>query len=321
MFEKSVLQFVGALVVATLLATTAQTETLEIRTVRVPNEGNADDTHGYGGVSYVYAIGKYEVSNAEYTEFLNAVDPNGTNPHDLYNSSMGSGYGGITFTAGNPSGSKYAERSGRGEMPVNYVSFWDACRFVNWLHNGQGSGDTESGAYTLSQEAIWDNTVARNADWLWAVPTEDEWYKAAYYDGDSAVYYNYPTRSNMAPTAENAPGTDDTNGSANYDRAVGDLTDVGSYTSKPSDSPYGTYDQGGNVSEWNEAIIKSVRGLRGGSFRWYEWELAAAVRGRQYPPHEDRHIGFRVASIPEPGSITLFVCGLVAGFIWWRRTK
>ena len=30
-----------------------------------------------------------------------------------------------------------------GNKPVNYVSFWDAARFANWLTNGQGSGGTE----------------------------------------------------------------------------------------------------------------------------------------------------------------------------------
>ena len=45
---------------------------MTIKTVTVGNSGNADDTHGdgYGGVDYEYRIGKYEVTNAQYTEFL-----------------------------------------------------------------------------------------------------------------------------------------------------------------------------------------------------------------------------------------------------------
>jgi hypothetical protein len=35
------------------------------------------------------------------------------------------------------------------DKPVNYVSFFDAMRFINWLHNGEGSGDTETSAYTI----------------------------------------------------------------------------------------------------------------------------------------------------------------------------
>ena len=68
------------------------------------------------------------------------------------------------------------------------MSFWDACRFANWLQNGQpkgmqGAGTTETGAYTLTAAGINNNTVVRNANWKWAVPSEDEWYKAAFYKG------------------------------------------------------------------------------------------------------------------------------------------
>ena len=47
-----------------------------------------------------------------------------------------------------------------------------------------------------------------------------------------------------------------------------DLTSVGSYPG--SASPYGTFDQGGNVFEWNEAIAGTNRVARGGNFRTYE---------------------------------------------------
>jgi formylglycine-generating enzyme required for sulfatase activity len=307
----------------------AVVQAMTIKTVWVGNPGNAgeqsrfeyDDLKYYGGVDYAYRIGKYEVSNTEYTDFLNAVDPNGANPHDLYNSNMGSHYqSGITYTAGNPEGLKYATKPGRGDWPVNFISFWDACRFANWLHNGQGSGDTETGVYTLTSDGIANNTVTRNPGWLWAVCSEDEWYKAAYYDGGSNAYYDYPTGSDTAPAAENPPGTDLVNGSANYDQAMRAFTNVGAYKTKPSDSPYGTHDQGGNIWEWNEAIIMtSERGFRGGS--WYDGErsMRASTRG-DYPATNEFHwLGFRVSEIPEPSGITLLVCGLVAGLVWWSR--
>ena len=117
---------------AILLAAGAGMADITIETVPVGNvENTADPETGYGAVDYEFNIGTYEVSNAEYTEFLNVVDGDGSDPYDLYNGNMGSGYGGITFSAGNPSGSKYSVRAGRGDMPVNYVSFWDACRFAN----------------------------------------------------------------------------------------------------------------------------------------------------------------------------------------------
>jgi hypothetical protein len=119
--------------------------------VPVGNAGNAADTTGYGAVAYAYQIGKYEVTNAQYTDFLNAADPTGANANGIYNANMGSDIrGGITYTSGAASGSKYTIRTSMGDKPVNYVSWYDAARFSNWLHNGQGVGSTETGAYTLS---------------------------------------------------------------------------------------------------------------------------------------------------------------------------
>jgi formylglycine-generating enzyme len=146
--------------------------------VPVGHVGNAaDDSTGYGAVAYVYKIGKYEVTNAQYTEFLNAADPSGANANGIYNASMGSDVrGGITYTSGAGSGSKYTIRTNMGDKPVNYVSWYDSARFANRLHNGQGAGSTETGAYMFSGNTgmILENAGAN----VW-LPSEDEWYKAA----------------------------------------------------------------------------------------------------------------------------------------------
>ena len=234
------------------------------------------------------------------------------------------GYGGITLTAGNPTGSKYGVKPGRDNWPVTFVGFWDACRFANWLHNGQGTGNTETGAYTLTLDGIANGTVTRNGDWLWAVTSEDEWYKAAYYDGGSAVYYDYPTGSDTDPKGEAPPGTDLTNGSANYDHAFG-LIDVGAYTAKPSDSSYGTFDQGGNAWEWTEAPLSdqpSKRGQRGGSCDSanYDEELHASYRRFTFATLEGGTRGFRVVSIPEPSTLILLATGALGLLVYgWRR--
>ncbi len=54
-------------------------------------------------------------------------------------------------------------------------------------------------------------------------------------------------------------------------------TEVGEFQN--SDSAYGTFDQGGNVDEWNESITNgSFRGTRGGNLRNNTYGLQSANR-------------------------------------------
>jgi len=166
--------------------------------------------------------------------------------------------------------------------------------------------------------------VTRNPDATWVLPSEDEWYKAAYYrgGGTNAGYWDYPTQSDTAPTAEGPTGTDLVNGSANYGNVVGHLCDVGAYTAMPSHSAYDTFDQGGNVWEWNEtAMYEIYRGLRGGSFDYGYGTLHASNRldydFSNQPSLRESNVGFRVAYVPEPGTF----CFLVLGGLAVRRRR
>jgi len=266
--------------------------------VIVGDPGNAADDTGYGAVAYTYRIGKYEVTNAQYAAFLNAVAA--TDTYGLYDTSMGSSgmyyWGGIT-RSGSPGSYTYSTIAGREDMPVNWVSWYDSLRFANWLHNGQPAGaqdstTTEDGAYDMSL----GSSVVRKTGAMVFLPSEDEWYKAAYYDTALDIYYDYPARSDTQTTCV-APGA--TANTANCHGVVGDLSDVGSYTG--SAGPRGSFDQGGNVREWNEALIGgSVRGVRGGSFVMIPIALSASSRDYQDPVEVTGAIGFRVASLPEP---------------------
>jgi formylglycine-generating enzyme required for sulfatase activity len=323
------------LLVSVLLAGVAgRLQAITIDTVPVGNIANAGDpavmndgTSGYGSVAYEYRIGTTEVTNAQYSVFLNAKDPNGTNILSLYHSLMGLEItnGGISFVDGNAAGNKYQVIVGNGENPVNYVTWYDAIRFVNWLNNGQGNSDTETGAYTLLGGTPTPSNAAsitRNPDATVFLPNENEWYKAAYYNPVNGSYFAYPTSNDNATIPSSPPGGSN---SANNNNILGGPIAVGSYNS--SVSPYGTFDQGGNVMEWNEAFFGAPspdgpsRGLRGGGFLNPSIFLNATARGRGPAIDGLPDIGFRVAMVPEPSSFILATCGIIglAACRWSRK--
>jgi formylglycine-generating enzyme len=311
------------------------TNAVQIETVLVGNAGNAADTQimsdgttGYGAVPYEYRIGKYEVTNAQYAEFLNAVDPAGINTlHLNLAGTCDRVQCGINFNAAAVDGAKYIVKPARGNHPVTYVTWYAAIRFANWLHNGQGSGDTETGAYTLGPLAFGDplhgNNITRNVGARWFLPSENEWYKAAYHknDGVTGNYWDYPTQSNSAPTKAIPPGGVN---SANFNDVLGDISPVGAYSLAPG--PYGTFDQAGNVGEWNEALLSlgqfdsdGIRGTRGGSWFGGNTDVTESLAASSRPASGCAHGGnmscggfaggFRVASVaatvPEPSTALL----------------
>lgn len=307
----------GALLVLTgpMLLAAPTSAVVTIDWVLVGDPGNAPDipssncaSPSCGSVAQPYYMSKYEVTNAQYTEFLNAKAA--ADPLALYDTNMGSdAQGGIT-RSGSPGSYAYAVKPDFANKPVNYVSFYDSLRFTNWLNNGQGSADTETGAYTLlGGTATPTNglTVTRNLGANIFLPSENEWYKAAHYDGLSATYFDYPGGSNTQ-TACAAPGA--TPNTANCNFVVGNVTDVGAYTG--SASPYGTFDQGGNVYEWNEQIVSgSIGGARGGAWDDSASDLGASIWSFPGPWSQGDSIGFRVASVPEPTTALLLGGGLL----------
>jgi formylglycine-generating enzyme required for sulfatase activity len=302
-----------------MLAVSGVAQAIAIDTVSVGNANNSADITTYGSVAYNYNIGKYEVTAGQYAAFLNAKAKCDSDPYGLYNTGMADELGCKIQRSGNGDIADpyvYTVTNGYENRPVNYVSFWDATRFTNWLHNGQGNGDTENGAYTLTVDGIANNTITRNAGWNWAVASEDEWYKAAYYKGSTSTYYDYPTGSDTAPAAVYDGTTADT--AVFYDDSVTpNLLEPANVNNAGGLSPYRTMGQGGNVWEWNDAIIGENRGIRGGSFLSLSDNLLATDRGATFygPATEDGDIGFRV--VPEPATLAL----LSLGGLLLRRKK
>ena len=94
---------------------------------------------------------------------------------------------------------------------------------------------------------------------------------------------------------------------------------MGAYTA--SASPYGAFDMGGDVWQWNEALIGSIRGLRGGSWGNDSYSLASSSRDIYLFTNEDAFLGFRVAVIPEPSTAVLVGIAAVLWMIAWSQRR
>jgi len=289
--------------VLALGATSSHAEALEIDTVLVGQPGNlADPKTGYGAVEAPFRMSKSEVTVDQYVKFLNAVASVPVHPviASLWADEMSAeneDTGPLILRSGSGTPSDpYQYRTApsamwgkhAGKRPVAWVSWFDAVRFANWMHHGSATGTiTETGAYTLADYQV-KGIVARNANARWWLPSEDEWYKAAYYDpakSGAAGYWNYPTRSDVPPRDSRLTITDNQlivpplAPAANFNEIYqplrrmkgGVLTPVCSYSSDDprldSRGPWGTCDQAGSLWEWTEGTDgPQNKILRGGSW-------------------------------------------------------
>ena len=334
LFSSSVAVFFAAFTLN--IQTSAQADTFgtsgnefTIDFVTIGNAGNAADTTGYGAVPYEYRLGQYEISQ------------------DAIDKATASGLVGVTAGAWS------------GNQPAANISWFEAAAFVNYLNTSTG----KTAAYNLARNGsawtmdLWSSADAwqlggenlyRNKDAYYILPSDNEWYKAAYYNPFGANYFVYPTASNSTPTAV-ASGNTDTflaRGTAVYDQPFGLQFEGGDFefgmggyyyyaNTEPAVvdhagglSALWTMGQGGNVYEWNESASDGSnssgsenRAIRGG--HWYSSEndlLSSSGRSVAFAAGQDSNIGFRVASVPEPSTYALlFMAG--AGWLLWRRRK
>ncbi len=328
--KNSTILAIAASSLAMAFSATASTVTW----VPVGDAGNAADNTGFGAVGYNFSIAQFEFTNQQYANFLNSVDLTGANTYQLYSPSMGTDTrrGGISFVPTNANGAKYVVKANFGDKPVNHVSWFDAARVANWMHNGATVGaSTETGSYTLNG-ATSGSTVARNAGASVFIPNQNEWYKAAFYkaSGTNAGYWEYAMSTDSAPALVSASPTGvgsagpfgsfaNYNYGADWNGANGNVTSVGT---NGGSSAYGTFDMSGNVREVTETAPGVNTVWRGGSLLGTLAQNSATSGTFSGPATTElAFAGFRLASVPEPGStiplLTLFGLGMAKS----RRRK
>jgi formylglycine-generating enzyme required for sulfatase activity len=285
--------------------------TFTIDFASVGNAGNGSDVNNpypnggdggtpYGGVAYNFRIGTYEISQ------------------DQIDKATASGL--TNVTAG----------YWAGLQPAAQMTWYEAAAFANWLNTSTG----HQAAYNLTQiapdifgntwsMAVWSSGDAwqaggenlyRHKDAYYFLPSEDEWYKAAYHknDGVTANYWDYATGSNDSPAQLLAGGT--TPGFAVYGRPSGPPENV---DNDGGLSPYGTRGQNGNILEWVESAfdgvndsVSELRPVRGGFWQSGEHALRSSFRDSDNPATSNQADGFRVASVPEPSVAFTLTLGI-----------
>jgi formylglycine-generating enzyme required for sulfatase activity len=271
--------------------------------VTVGNPGNGGDA-GAGDGRYRSPVGAGAVPYP-YRISVTAV------PQEWIEKAKAMGYGKLPEFG--DSNQIYQEYPLQGKQPAIWVSWIGAALFVNWLNTSQGFKPAYKFSYNTQYKAaipeLWDVAESwqlggvnrfRNKDAKYFLPSENEWYKAAYHknDGVTANYWDYATGSNNPPSPV-AGGT--AVGSAVYassNKTPADVDNAGGL------SPYGTMGQGGNTYEWVETSADRANtngGARrmtlGGQWQAQEPELRSDVVNVEDFGMRRPYTGFRIAAL------------------------
>ena len=263
--------------------------------VQIGNPDSSSDS-GYGAVSYVYNLGKYEISR----QMIEKANVNGNLNISMSDLNEQPGYGG-----NGP------------DRPATGIGRFEATRFVNWLNTSKGYSE----AYKISSEGSllnWSeedsgydaSNPLRNSLAKFWIPTLSEWRKGAYGSPDG-TWYQYPVGSNIAPTAVGSGNLPNT---AIYGAIDGfaDIMNAG------GQSAWGTVAQGGNAWE----LVEGGQTLGGvwsnGDATYMQNSLIFSSLNFLDEGYYDG--GFRIAAAPEPSALSLLAVGL-GGWAMIRRRR
>ena len=205
----------------------------------MPISGATNPTSGYGIVNNDYRMGTYEITNDQWDKFMDNL--------------------GVQVT-GSDEGYHYSSAFTGTIMPTDNVSWYEAAQFVNWLNTSTGNqvaykftGTQGTSNYTF---AAWSATNTgydadnpyRNKDAKYYLPTENEWVKAAYWNG--TTLQTYATKAGESLTQGNGVSGMGWNYYNNgYATNPPGPWNVGSGSQELN----GTYDMMGNNFEWLES--------------------------------------------------------------------
>ncbi|MFN0132233.1 MAG: SUMF1/EgtB/PvdO family nonheme iron enzyme [Phycisphaerales bacterium] len=304
------------------------------------NPGHAPTPNGLfggrGAVSYDYRIAKFEIKSSQWMEFLNAYS---SAPGDPY--SFWAVHGGFTPDPNYPGpGFQWIPISAQsGDWPVIGITWRQAARYVNWLHNDKAPtlAALDTGAYDTS---TWGNgpggpgTFSDQHDHLpgakYWIPTLDEWFKAAYWDPNrygtgQGGYWDYVNSSNQE-LVTGLPGQGQT--SAGLDIGINGAYDIplGSYPDQMS--PWGLLDLSGGGSEWTEEVKGPPGAYHSRYFKGRPAGLAGVISAGAdldlfwipggAHPGGGAFTSFRIASsIPSPSSLA--VIGMLTVYCLRRK--
>jgi formylglycine-generating enzyme required for sulfatase activity len=229
-----------------------------------------------------FFIARFEVTNAEFRQFLGARDgyADDTNWSDAGKQWKKRSQSGSSASL-SPDDAEY-ERFGQDDHPVTQVNWFEAAAYCRWLTQRFGGGR-----------------------WLYSLPTEAEWEKAA----RGPDNFDYPLAQNLSDAE-----------TALYNWRKNPLAEktvigTGETLTRFVANRYGVYHLGGNVVEWTQGLyrpfnrekpyamedgrnredVDGVRVVRGGS--WYSASTALMYipyRDTFQPEISHNDLGFRI---------------------------